>query len=119
MLLVVRDPYVIGVVYALMCFVGPVWNVVVSAYQLAVTPDAIQGRVLGAVGLVAFGAIPLGSLVGGQLLAWLGADATVWVLAGWMVLLAATAAFSPSVRSAPTPAGAASGSEEPEPTPAG
>ncbi|MES9522039.1 MFS transporter [Streptomyces capoamus] len=118
-LLVVRDPYVVGVVYALMCFVGPVWNVVVSAYQLAVTPDAIQGRVLGAVGLVAFGAIPLGSLVGGQLLAWLGADATVWVLAGWMVLLAATAAFSPSVRSAPTPAGAASGSEGHEPAPAG
>ncbi|MYX46687.1 MFS transporter, partial [Streptomyces sp. SID89] len=68
-LLVVRDPYLIGVVYALMCFVGPVWNVVVSAYQLAVTPDAIQGRVLGAVGLIAFGAVPLGSLVGGQLLA--------------------------------------------------
>ncbi|MEV8067281.1 MFS transporter [Streptomyces sp. NPDC085995] len=117
MLLVVRDPYLIGVVYALMCFVGPVWNVVVSAYQLAVTPDAIQGRVLGAVGLIAFGAVPLGSLVGGQLLARLGADATVWVLAAWMVLLAATAALSPSVRSAPALTGAAA-ADEPEPTPA-
>ncbi|MEW5354806.1 MFS transporter [Streptomyces sp. 16-176A] len=116
-LLVVRDPYLIGVVYALMCFVGPVWNVVVSAYQLAVTPDAIQGRVLGAVGLIAFGAVPLGSLVGGQLLARLGADATVWVLAAWMVLLAATAALSPSVRSAPALTGAAA-ADEPEPTPA-
>ncbi|MFB0617916.1 MFS transporter [Streptomyces sp. AGS-58] len=117
-LLVVRDPYLIGVVYALMCFVGPVWNVVISAYQLAVTPDAIQGRVLGAVGLVAFGAVPLGSLVGGQLLAGLGADATVRVLAAWMVLLAATAALSPSVRSAPTLAGATATADEPEPTPA-
>ncbi|MFJ6841153.1 MFS transporter [Streptomyces griseoluteus] len=117
-LLVVRDPYLIGVVYALMCFVGPVWNVVVSAYQLAVTPDAIQGRVLGAVGLVAFGAIPLGSLFGGQLLAGLGTEATVWVLTAWMVLLAVTAAFSPSVRSAPALTGATAGAEEPEPTPA-
>ncbi|MGW1597902.1 MFS transporter [Streptomyces sp. NPDC002343] len=117
-LLVVRDPYLIGVVYALMCFVGPVWNVVVSAYQLAVTPDAIQGRVLGAVGLVAFGAIPLGSLAGGQLLAGPGAHATVWALAAWMVLLAVTATLSPSVRSAPTLAGAATAAGEPEPTPA-
>ncbi|MEV4616040.1 MFS transporter [Kitasatospora sp. NPDC049258] len=119
-LLVVRDPYLIGLVYALMCFVGPVWNVVISAYQLAVTPDAIQGRVLGAVGLVAFGAVPLGSLIGGQLLARLGADSTVWLLAAWMVLLAATAALSPSVRSAPalTDAAATATGPAPEPAPA-
>ncbi|MFE9426949.1 MFS transporter [Kitasatospora sp. NPDC006697] len=117
-LLLVRDPYLIGAVYALMCFVGPVWNVVTSAYQLAVTPDAIQGRVLGAVGLVAFGAIPLGSLIGGQLLAAFGPTATVWVLTAWMVLLAATAALSPSVRSAPALSGAAPAAAEPEPAPA-
>ncbi|MFJ6620668.1 MFS transporter [Kitasatospora sp. NPDC091335] len=107
LLLVVHGPYLLGAVYGLMCFVGPVWNVVTSAYQLAVTPDAIQGRVLGAVGLVAYGAVPLGSLIGGQLLSRIGADSTVGVLAAWMVLLAATAALSPSVRSAPSLSGAA------------
>jgi len=96
-----RDPYEIGGVYALMCFVGPVWNVVIAAYQLAVTPDAIRGRVLGTISLVAYGAIPLGSLLGGLLLSWLGTRTTVWALAGWMLLLVLTAAVSPAVRTAP------------------
>ncbi|QMU71795.1 MFS transporter [Streptacidiphilus sp. P02-A3a] len=117
-LLTVHDPYLIGGVYALMCFVGPVWNVVISAYQLAVTPDAIQGRVLGAVGLISFGAIPLGSLIGGQLLSGLGAVSTVWVLTAWMLLLAVTASLSPSVRSAPALTGATATAAEPEPAPA-
>lgn len=98
---VLRDPYEIGGVYALMCFVGPVWNVVIAAYQLAVTPDAIRGRVLGTISLVAYGAIPLGSLLGGLLLSWLGARTTVWTLVGWMLLLVLTAAVSPAVRTAP------------------
>ncbi|GAA1973215.1 MFS transporter [Kitasatospora viridis] len=102
LLLLVHDPYLLGGVYALMCFVGPVWNVVISAYQLAVTPDRIQGRVLGSVGMVAFGAVPLGSLLGGLMLSRLGADTTVWVLTGWMLLMALIASVSPSVRRAPS-----------------
>ncbi|MFD9356167.1 MFS transporter [Streptomyces sp. NPDC060031] len=102
LLLVVRNPYLIGAVYALMCFVGPVWNVVISAYQLAVTPDRIRGRVLGAAGVVAFGAVPLGSLIGGLLLSRYGADTTVWLLAGWMALLAVVSTVSPAVRAAPS-----------------
>ncbi|MER7583595.1 MFS transporter [Kitasatospora sp. NPDC097691] len=111
-LLVVHGPYLIGAVYGLMCFVGPVWNVVTSAYQLAVTPDAIQGRVIGAVGLIAFGAVPLGSLIGGTLLSRFGTHSTVVVLAAWMVLLGATATLSPSVRSAPSLAGTVAGSAD-------
>ncbi|HYQ66188.1 MFS transporter [Actinophytocola sp.] len=102
LVLVVRDPYLLGAVYALMCFVGPVWNVVVSAYQLAVTPDRIQGRVIGAASTVAFGAIPLGSLVGGLLLGWLGTRPTVWVLTIFMVSIAMVATVNRAVRAAPT-----------------
>ena len=114
-LLFLHDPYAIGAVYALMCFVGPVWNVVISAYQLAVTPDHLRGRVLGAAGLIAFGAVPTGSLVGGLLLSRFGAHTTVLVLACWMVLLAVVASVSPSVRSALT---APAAEEELEPAPA-
>lgn len=99
--LVVRDPYLLGAVYALMCFVGPVWNVVISAYQLAITPDSIQGRVIGAASMVAFGAIPLGSLVGGLLLGWVGTRTTVWVLTVFMVFIAVVATVNRAVRAAP------------------
>ncbi|MCO1578413.1 MFS transporter [Crossiella sp. SN42] len=102
MVLLVPNAYVLGAVYALMCFVGPVWNVAISAYQLAVTPDHIQGRVLGAAGMIAFGAVPLGSLLGGFALEWIGARATVWALAVWMIGLAVLATVSPAVRDAPS-----------------
>jgi MFS family permease len=98
---VLRDPYEIGAVYALMCFMGPVLNVVLAAYQIAVTPDAIRGRVLGPISLIEYGAVPLGSLLSGLLLGSLGARATVWALAGWMLLLVLAAAVSPAVRAAP------------------
>jgi predicted MFS family arabinose efflux permease len=101
LVLVVRDPYLLGSVYALMCFVGPVWNVVISAYQLAITPDDIRGRVIGAAGMVAFGAIPLGSLVGGLLLGSVGARTTVWVLTIFMVFIAMVATVNRAVRAAP------------------
>ncbi|MFE0772844.1 MFS transporter [Streptomyces sp. NPDC058861] len=101
-LLVVHDPYLIGAVYALMCFVGPVWNVAVVAYQLGVTPDRILGRVQGAAGMIAFGAVPLGSLAGGLLLNWIGAGATVAVLSCWMLFLAVAASVSPAIRKAPS-----------------
>ncbi|GAA3871751.1 MFS transporter [Streptomyces sedi] len=102
LLLVADEPLVLGAVYALMCFVGPLWNVATSAYQLAVTPDRLRGRVLGAAGMVAFGAVPLGSVVGGYLLSWRGAESTIGVLSGWMLLCALFATLSPSVRAEAT-----------------
>ncbi|HET9899273.1 MAG TPA: MFS transporter [Streptosporangiaceae bacterium] len=111
---VLRDPYEIGVVYALMFFVGPIWNVVLAGYQLAVTPDAIRGRVLSAVSLVAYGAIPLGSLLGGLMLSRFGTGPTMWSLTALMLLLVITAIASPAVRSAPDARASKQGAE-PEP----
>jgi predicted MFS family arabinose efflux permease len=90
--------YVLGLAYAGMWFVGPLWNVAVASYQLEITPDHLQGRVLGAVSTLAFGAVPLGSLAGGYLLDALGPRAAALVLTGWMVALAAAATFSRAVR---------------------
>lgn len=99
--LLTANPYLMGAFYALMSFIGPIWNVTVSAYQLAITPDRIRGRVLGAASMITFGALPLGSLIGGVLLGRVGAGWTVAVLACWMVFLAAVAALSPAVRRTP------------------
>lgn len=101
LLAMVHEALLLGVVFAAMAFVGPLWNVAISAYQIAVTPDRIQGRVLAAAGMIAFGAVPLGSLTGGVLLGAVGATTTVWLLTLWMGILAMTTLLSPSVRKAP------------------
>ncbi|MEU3623258.1 MFS transporter [Amycolatopsis coloradensis] len=101
LLAVVRDPLLLGVVFAAMAFVGPLWNVAISAYQLEITPDHIQGRVIAAGSMIAFGAVPLGSLIGGILLGAVGATTTVWLFTVWMAMLALATVISPAVRSAP------------------
>ena len=84
-----------------MAFVGPAWNVVISSYSLTLTPDRLRGRVGGVQGLVAWGPIPLGSLVGGLLLQWLGGVTTTLALAAVMLAIAVAASASPAVRHAP------------------
>jgi MFS family permease len=98
----VGNPYALGAVFALMAFVGPLWNVVIGAYQLQLTPDRLVARVSSAELLLAFGAIPLGSLAAGALLEWLGATTTALTLAGLMLLVAVAATVSAGVRSAPS-----------------
>lgn len=99
--LLFSNPYLMGAIYALMSFIGPIWNVTISAYQLAITPDRIRGRVLGAASMITFGALPLGSLIGGVLLSRIGAGWTVAFLSFWMAFLAVAAIASPAVRHAP------------------
>jgi MFS family permease len=94
--------YALGAVFGLMAFVGPVWNVAIDVYRLTITPDLLLGRAQSAVSLLAYGALPLGSLLGGYLLASLGVLPTGLVLAGCMLFLACAAALTPAIRSAPT-----------------
>ena len=101
-------PLAMGVLAGAMAFVGPAWNVVIGSYSLALTPDRLRGRVGGAQGLVAWGPIPLGSLVGGLLLQWLGGVPATLVLAVVMLAIAVAASLSPAIRHAP-PLVAASG----------
>jgi MFS family permease len=95
-------PLAIGVVIAGMAFFGPAWNVVIGSYSLALTPDALRGRVKGVQGLVAWGPIPLGSLLGGALLQWAGGFTATMVLAVVMLAVAVAATLSPAVRHAPS-----------------
>ena len=94
-------PLAMGVIAGGMAFVGPAWNVVISHYSLTLTPDRLRGRVGGVQGLVAWGPIPLGSLVGGLLLQWLGGVTTTLALAAAMLAIAVAASVSPAVRHAP------------------
>ncbi|MCC3767179.1 MFS transporter [Streptomyces sp. UNOC14_S4] len=94
----VRNPVALGLLFAGMGYAGALWNVAAAVYQQQVTPDGMQGRVLSVATLVAFGAVPFGSLAGGILLDHFGACRTVLGLGAVMGILALTAAVSPAVR---------------------
>ena len=93
--------WALAAVAGAMAFVGPLWNVALGTYGLLLTPPELLGRVTSVSRLLAFGAIPLGSLAGGVLLQRAGPVATVAALAGWMLLVALAATAAPSVRRAP------------------
>lgn len=92
--------YALGGVLALMAFIGPAWNVVMGTYRLRLTPDALLGRVASAGSMLAAGALPLGSLMGGLLIQSIGPVGASVVLSSGMLLLAVAGTVSPSVRHA-------------------
>jgi predicted MFS family arabinose efflux permease len=100
-------PIAIGTAGAGMAFVGPAWNVVLGSIEMRLTPPALLGRVQAVQMTAAFGAIPLGSLIGGFLLDRLGPEEAVWTLAACMLAIAVVATLTPSVRRPPVSAPAA------------
>ncbi|MEV6154754.1 MFS transporter [Nonomuraea sp. NPDC052129] len=112
---VVDGPLALGLTFGVLCFVGPVWNVAVAAYQLRITPEHLLGRVGSAIGTLAFGVLPLGSLLAGWLLDGIGVTGAALTLAGVMAIVAAVVTLTPAIRRAPElDAGPESG---PEPVP--
>ena len=95
---------VLAALLGLMAFVGPLWNVTIDVYRLLITPDELQGRVGSAISLLAWGAIPLGSLLAGYLLDSFGSWTTTMVLSVGMVLVALAASVSSAIRRAPSAA---------------
>jgi predicted MFS family arabinose efflux permease len=90
----------LGVVFALMDFVGPVYNVVQFSYRLALIPDALQGRVNSSFRLLAFGMMPIGAALTGFLIERVGATVTVMAFTLWFVLLAIMTTLNRHVREA-------------------
>jgi 4-hydroxybenzoate polyprenyltransferase len=104
-LALLHDPIGLGLVLAVSNLVGPVFNVVVGAYSYALVPDRLLGRVRSASLVIAWGAIPLGSLFAGFVVAMIGARETIVVLAGILLALAVCGTASRSVRTVPRLAG--------------
>lgn len=76
----------VGWALAFMC--DPIFSSVSSAYRLAVTPDAIQGRVQSIYRMGGYGAEPLGAALGGLALGVVGARLEINIVAGGVGLLA-------------------------------
>jgi len=97
---IVPQYLLLGVVFALMYFVGPIYNVVQFSYRLALIPDALQGRVNSTFRLLAFGMMPIGAALSGFLIERVGVIPAVVVFSLWYVFLAIMTTLNRHVREA-------------------
>jgi predicted MFS family arabinose efflux permease len=97
---IVPQYLLLGVVFALLYFIGPIYNVVQFSYRLALIPDALQGRVNSTFRLLAFGMMPIGAALSGFLIERAGALAAVVVFSLWYVILAIMTTLNRHVREA-------------------
>ena len=81
--------------------IAPIYTVAMNSYQLTITPDFLQGRVTSAVGTVTFGALSIGTILGGILLAMIDPQIMVLLWSGWLVILAVATTTNKAVRRAP------------------
>jgi MFS family permease len=80
----------------------PSTDSVVHGYQLAMTPDRLQGRVASVRTTIALSVAPLGPLVAGYLLETTSPRVTIAVFAGVGLVLALWGTLSPAIRAAPS-----------------
>ncbi|HEY7419332.1 MAG TPA: MFS transporter [Ktedonobacteraceae bacterium] len=92
------NPLVLGVAVALSFIIVPIFNVTELSYRLIVTPDHLQGRVNSVFRLVAYGSQPLGVLITGLLIQWIGPIWAVVVLFVPQGLVALAATFYQPLR---------------------
>ncbi len=77
----------------------PIYGVTLVTYRLSITPEHLQGRVNSAFRFLSYGSEPLGAAVGGLLLAPLGGQAVLFLIAGGLAL-AGFVVFFTSLRKA-------------------
>jgi fucose permease len=134
LIVLVRAPLWLCPIVACFGFVGPTWNVSVQTYRMQITPNQMLGRTSSLTLQIAWGVIPLGSLLAGFLLQAVSAAATMTVVAAGMAVTAAAATMLAPIRDAgrgnrrgnrrgdrprpPASAGPASSSQEPPGSPA-
>jgi hypothetical protein len=93
----------IGVIFALGFVTGPIYNVVLMSYRLALIPDALQGRVNSVFRLIAFGFQPLGWALTGLLIQTIQVIPTILVISVGLLALAILTTCNPHVRHAQQP----------------
>jgi predicted MFS family arabinose efflux permease len=84
--------------------IGPILVVVAQTRRALLVPPHLLGRVYSVNLLISGGAAPLGTLLAGFLLSWLGGPATCAMLGTGFLIIAAAATASPTMRHADLPA---------------
>jgi predicted MFS family arabinose efflux permease len=98
-----NHPAVVAAALGLGLFLNPAGNAGISSYRIAVTPDALQGRVQSTMQFVSMSAMPLSPVLAGALLTGLGGTGAIAVLGVLTALVALIPTLSRSVRAVPRP----------------
>lgn len=85
------DAFVMGGAIFAFGITTTVWNVVAISLRQELTPDQLRGRAAAAGKMVAFGAEPIGALIGGLVAAWIGLRAPILVAGAGLALMALVA----------------------------
>jgi len=96
----VRAPLGLGLVVLVAGFIGPAWNVSSQTYRMRITPNEMLGRTSSVSMQIAWGTIPLGSLLGGFLLEELSPPATMATVSAGMAAVALAATMTAPIRRA-------------------
>ena len=103
LLAVVPSPLWLCPVAAGIGLAGSPWNVAVQSYRLRITPNRMLARASSVSLQIAWGAIPLGSLLAGVLLESLSPDAVMGIVAAAVAVTAVAATAAPTMRHAGSP----------------
>lgn len=96
----IRVPLWLCPVVVVMGFVGPAWNVSAQTYRMRITPNEMLGRTSSVALQIAWGTIPLGSLLAGFLLQELSPSAAIGLVAVCMAAVALAASATGPIRRA-------------------
>lgn len=98
-----NHPAVVAAALGVGLFLNPAGNAGVGSYRIAVTPDALQGRIQSTMQFMSMSAMPLSPVLAGALLSGLGGAGAVAVLGVLTALVALIPTLSRSVRAIPRP----------------
>ena len=98
-----NHPAVVAAALGVGLFLNPAGNAGVGSYRIAVTPDALQGRIQSTMQFVSMSAMPLSPVLAGALLSGLGGAGAVAVLGVLTALVALIPTIGRSVRAIPRP----------------
>jgi predicted MFS family arabinose efflux permease len=93
----------LGVLVFVMNLFGAPYNVVITARMYELVPEDLLARVRSVVKIVAWGTIPIGTLLGGVLAEGIGARPALLVLGLAMIPIAVVSTLSPGMRSVDDP----------------
>ena len=99
------SPLWLGLVYGLIEFLGPVYNVVQFSHRIALIPQGLEGRVNAGYRFIAHALNPIGAALCGVMLERVGTSPTLAFFACVFALLAVAALSSRTIRREPSLAG--------------
>jgi predicted MFS family arabinose efflux permease len=94
-MVLVRGSYLIVLPLLIFMLLEPAVNATFLAYQIATTPDELQGRVMGVLGTLSQALSPLGPLLAGFLIESVGGS---WAFGGFAILLGLAAIYATASR---------------------